>query len=311
MAEPQMSELPMAASKMTPPTTDVLLNILVTLLTPLFLGGPTGNGDFNLARAAAMEMLRSFRIRNAWDLLTAVQTVGFAMAALGSLGLSMADDLSSAAVLRCRSNANALQRSSDRAQERLDRRAGQPDVLEEQPLDVAELAESFRQAAEAQFSVMQARARAAGEGDPARPGPTQMDASRPDASKPDATGQQDAAKQDTTQKNTAKQHAGGPASARPASAGSVHPALSMPGIALPPGDKLEQESNIVWASAMATVAQDLAKGMGNLPLAEQRAQQIRIDALRTVSKNLTEGTAPGPNDLAGLGLAATPRAQAV
>ena len=143
--------------------TDLLFNILVTFLCPLFLGGPTGNADVAVARAAATEMLNSFRIRNAWDLLAAVQVVGFAMAGVGSLGLSMDDDLPVNTVLRCRSNANALQRSSDRAQARMDKRqaqeAGQPDTA---PPDAAAVLEACRQAADAQRMVATAQARMEG-----------------------------------------------------------------------------------------------------------------------------------------------------
>src|SRR3954454_13050326 len=107
----------MSAPKLTPPS-EALFAILITFLTPLFLGASTGNYDLAIARAAALEAIGSFRIRSAWDLFKVVQIVAFGIAAMGSVSLSMGDGLSLAMILRCRSNANALQRSSERTEDR-------------------------------------------------------------------------------------------------------------------------------------------------------------------------------------------------
>jgi hypothetical protein len=262
----------MSAQQTTPPT-DLLFNVLVILLTPLFLGGASGNADFTLARAAAIEMLGSFRIRTPWDLLTAVQTVGFAMAALGSLGLSMTEDLSVNAVLRCRSNANALQRSSDRAQDRMDKRqaSNQPHA---EPLDVDAMLGSFRKAADAQQAVAEARARLAGEAPPA---PALQAETRPETPQPKAT----------------------PVPPAPAASASILPIR--PGTP-EPGSRLDQENKAMWAGAMATVAAEFAQEMEHMSPAEQRANQQRINALTAVTNKLSKAIAPSPNALLRLGV---------
>ena len=96
-----------------PPTYpgDILLSLIVALLAPMFL---TASGsDINLARLAAFETVNAYRARSQADLITIAQIVGCGLAALGSLGLSMADDLSVSMVLRLRGNAVALNRSID------------------------------------------------------------------------------------------------------------------------------------------------------------------------------------------------------
>ncbi len=95
------------------PPSNILLHVLATFLMPLFLGGPTGNNDPDHARAAALETLSSFRFRDACELFLCVQIVGFSMAALGSMALSMTDGISLSMVLRLRGNANACTRSAE------------------------------------------------------------------------------------------------------------------------------------------------------------------------------------------------------
>jgi hypothetical protein len=150
----------------------LLYSILVTFLSPLFLGASARNNDFEIARAAAIGMLQSFNIRTDWDLMVAVQIVCFGVAALGSLGLSMDDELPVNTVLRCRYNANALQRSADRGRDRLEKREAQ--VLEANPHDFAPLDEeavltSMRTAAQARHAAAEARARFTGEPVPEMP----------------------------------------------------------------------------------------------------------------------------------------------
>jgi hypothetical protein len=70
-------------------------------------------GDIGFARAAALETVNAYRTRNAADLVSIAQIVAFDLAALGSLSLSMADNLSLSVTLRLRGNANALNRSAE------------------------------------------------------------------------------------------------------------------------------------------------------------------------------------------------------
>ena len=90
---------------------DILLNLVATLLAPMFLC-ITG-GDAGLARMAALETISAYRARDLADLIAIAQIVGNGLAALGSLSLSMQDDISLSMTLRLRGNANALNRSAE------------------------------------------------------------------------------------------------------------------------------------------------------------------------------------------------------
>jgi hypothetical protein len=99
---------------MTQPTTqtpDILLNVIVILLAPMFRGA-TG-GDITLARIAAVETVNAYRASNDVHLIAIAQVIAYGLAALGSLSLSMADDISVSMTLRLRGNANALNRSAE------------------------------------------------------------------------------------------------------------------------------------------------------------------------------------------------------
>ena len=99
------------ATSNTPHPSGLLMTLIVALLAPMFLG-VTG-GDVDLARLAAVETINAYRARNHADLIAVVQIIAFGLAALGSLSLSMADDISITMALRLRNNANALNRSAE------------------------------------------------------------------------------------------------------------------------------------------------------------------------------------------------------
>jgi hypothetical protein len=90
---------------------NILMALIITLLAPMFLGVTAG--DINNARLAAIETVNAYRARNHADLIAIGQIIGFGLAALGSLSLSMEDDISLSMVLRLRGNANALNRSAE------------------------------------------------------------------------------------------------------------------------------------------------------------------------------------------------------
>jgi hypothetical protein len=90
---------------------DIILNLIVTLLAPMFL--TAANGDLDFARRAALETINSYRARNHAELIAVAQILGCGLAALGSLSLSMADDISLVMTLRLRGNANALIRAAE------------------------------------------------------------------------------------------------------------------------------------------------------------------------------------------------------
>ena len=95
----------------SPRPSDILLNLITALLAPMFLS--VSGGDVGFARLAALETVTSYRSRHSADLIAIAQIIAFGLAALGSLSLSMQDDLSLSMTLRLRGNANALNRSAE------------------------------------------------------------------------------------------------------------------------------------------------------------------------------------------------------
>lgn len=117
----------------------MLLELVIALLAPLFLGVSAGNVE--VARLAALETVNAYRARNQIDLLAVAQVFAFGLATLSSLTLSMAGDLSLSMILRLRGSANALSRSAEKhrcARQRPDHQSPcqQPAVEDHgQPLD--------------------------------------------------------------------------------------------------------------------------------------------------------------------------------
>jgi hypothetical protein len=85
--------------------TDVLMNLIVLVLAPMFLTASGGDILF--------ETINAYAARNHADLIAIAQIIACGLTALGSLSLSMADDLSLSMTLRLRGNANALMRSAE------------------------------------------------------------------------------------------------------------------------------------------------------------------------------------------------------
>jgi hypothetical protein len=90
---------------------EVLLNLVITLLAPLFISA--ANGDIAFARLAAAETINDYRAQTQADLITVAQIVAFGLTALASLSQSMEDDIPLALALRLRGNANACHRSAE------------------------------------------------------------------------------------------------------------------------------------------------------------------------------------------------------
>src|SRR3954464_2071794 len=91
---------------------NILLDLVITLLTPMFLAAAEGNLAF--ARQAAAETLNAYRTETQSDLITVAKIIGFGLAALVALSLSMADDLPLPTVLRLHASASASDRSEHR-----------------------------------------------------------------------------------------------------------------------------------------------------------------------------------------------------
>jgi hypothetical protein len=91
--------------------TNALMSLIVALLVPTFLGVTAG--DIAMARMAAIETINDYRARNNADLIAIAQIIACGLAALGSLSLSMDDEISLSMILRLRGSAVALNRSAE------------------------------------------------------------------------------------------------------------------------------------------------------------------------------------------------------
>jgi hypothetical protein len=111
MTEPATTPHPNPGSAIPVPATNIFLTLVVILLAPMFLG--VCAGDVALARAAALETITDYRAQNRASLLAVAQIIACGLAALGSLSLSMEDDISLSMTLRLRGNAVALNRSAE------------------------------------------------------------------------------------------------------------------------------------------------------------------------------------------------------
>jgi hypothetical protein len=90
---------------------DILLNLIVAFLAPMFLS--VCGSNINYARMAAIESVNAYRARNHADLIAIAQIIAFGLAAMASLSQSMADDIALSMALRLRGNANALNRAAE------------------------------------------------------------------------------------------------------------------------------------------------------------------------------------------------------
>ncbi len=95
-----------------------LINLLITLLAPMFLWSTAG--DLRLAHIAAAETLNEYRVTNRLSLWTVAKVIAFDIATLSSLSQSMYEDVSTTLALRLRGNANSLDRSGERSRRALE-----------------------------------------------------------------------------------------------------------------------------------------------------------------------------------------------
>ena len=134
---------------------DLLANLIIALLAPMFLW--SCKGDVVLARTAAAETLDAYCAADNLTLIRAAKVVAFDLATLSSLSLSMFDETSASMALRLRGNANSLDRSAERNRIALEQdRRDAALVAQAADLTEADLAASVR---EVQLLVRQAQAR--------------------------------------------------------------------------------------------------------------------------------------------------------
>jgi hypothetical protein len=103
----------------TPPRPNLLLELVLVLLTPMFLC--VSGGDIPAARQAALETLNAYGARSVLGLIIAAKIIAYELAALASLSQSLADDIPPPLALRFRGNATSLDRSAERNRQALER----------------------------------------------------------------------------------------------------------------------------------------------------------------------------------------------
>ena len=251
---------------------DILLNLVVSLLVPLFI--TAAGGELYFARMAALATIDSYCGRTQADLLTIVQIISFSLGAADSVCRSMADDLPLPMLLRLRGSANSTARTAER--NRL--------VL-----------------------TAAANAESAASTNPPHPGPPHPGPPRPQPLHREPP-HREPPHPDAPYPNAPRPDPRPPASPSSASppSTSVAPAspaaLSPQPTAAPPVSAEPSESEIqqLWANAMSVVAAEYAADFDHLPPDQRQAAQTRIRALNNCAVELRAGkppTRPRPGDL--------------
>jgi hypothetical protein len=238
---------------------DVLINLVLLLLTPMFLCAT--DGDLSLARKAAYHTLVSYGVRKQLDLIAVAQIIACGLAALGSLSMSLNDGMPLPMLLRLQSSANALNRSAELNRRAIrESRAGltQPEpkptatgANKTMPIPTAAgTAVTADPAADARYeeaalaSVTETRERVA-----------------------DARSALQAAAAAAPPNQTAEQEA-------------AQPAIS------------ERQHQVHWAGAMSDVAGEYAAELPHLAGPERRMAALRIKALTDSANTLLAGRVP-------------------
>lgn len=243
---------------------DCLMNLIVAFLAPMFLGITAG--DLRLARLAAIETVEGYRAREHGDLFAVAQLIGFSIAALGSLSLSLSDDISVILALRLRTNASAMNRAAE-----LNRRVLR-DSRDEQ------LGAGGLPAGADSGEDMYEEAVLAG-----------VDAARKAAL--DAAACPDAGDRPAT--------VVAPAPRAPVVVVPVVTAVSSVKIAPVMSPPLaDARVRAGWAASMTKIAAEFTTGLANLPPAERRAASIKAAALTSTAHDLLSGE-PIPRPTAG------------
>ncbi len=281
---------------------EILLNLIVTFLAPMFLCA--SRGDILLARMAALETVNGYRARSHADLVSIAQIIAFGLAAMGSLSLSMADDLSVSMMLRLRGNANACNRSAEQNRRCLLEAHANPAPVRNaearaRPEDDVNEAAVVAGVAAARQRSEQIRDGMRG----ARPAtePAHTTPPAPAVSPVPAVVQPTPAVQPAPAVPPAPAVQPAPAPAPPAatSVSATLVAPPRPGALMTP----EQERQAMWGAAAADVAAEITASLPTLPPAERRVAAMRAAALTEGANDLMSGSAPvrrRPGDRDGL-----------
>jgi hypothetical protein len=101
-----------------PTTADCLFGTIMGFLLPFFLAAAGGNPQ--IAKAAIKELIEAYNAATPTELDLVGRIIGFSTVAMDNLRLSMIPGLSDTKILRYRSNAATLSRSSDNARTMLE-----------------------------------------------------------------------------------------------------------------------------------------------------------------------------------------------
>jgi len=251
--------------------------VLLNLLTPLLAAG--GLTEPALARRAAADVLADCRAQGEVQLLSAAQLVGYGVAGLDLLQIGACSAAPLDEQVRLRNAASRLGLMSARAARTLEtrqREAGAAISAEFAPHDVAEETAALADLAATTQRLREVREagehpaddKTAGrQPNPNQPAPFQQP---PHQARPRPTGQ-------------APDRLPGPAPARAKAAPGTAPSERSP---LTPAE--QRAHKLMWAGAMTQVAQESAAHLPALPAAERRLEGIRISALCSVARGLTD-----------------------
>jgi hypothetical protein len=257
---------------------DILTNLIVAFLTPMFLA--TTGGDLNQARTAAIETVNAYTARHPADLLLIGQSIALGLAVLSSISLSMAENIPINLILRLRGNAASLHRAADKCRSAL--ADPQHDVCEPVLSDVdlqaeqdiiAEVARTRQRAADYEASLTQPPAAPAS---PLLPPPEYPDS--PATMKAAMAALLADSERRIAEADTALKATGQPIPKAPRQAPATE----------------DEYFRSAWSTAMADVADELTAGIANLPPGERRAAGIRAAALNTTANHLISRAQPRP-----------------
>jgi hypothetical protein len=249
---------PGAATDIAP--AGVLMNLIVSLFQPMFLKAAAG--DIGMARLTAIATVNAYRARNHADLVAIPQIIAFGLCAVGSLGLSMTDDIPPAMALRLRGNANALNRSAEQNRRVLRENLGD----DPPPLQAARAAEAKTPSIAAE--------------DDAR---TEAEVFLNTAAADSLAAESEARLRDP---DPVLGQAHLPVAA------PISAPIAIP-IAAGACDSAEKRHQAMWAIAMIKEAGEISAGIPDLPAVERRTATLRAAALSsTANELLSNGDTP-------------------
>jgi len=264
---------------------DLLLELIVAFLAPLFISGTTDPG---LARLAAIEAFAAYQAQTRAELLSIAQIIAFSLAAMDTLRLAMMPDLSLSMKLRLRGCANGLNRSAQQNVRALDKLRS----------------DSPRQQSAAALAAMSAEPAAAGD---------EIDAVEVKA----AVDEADAMVKEACARMQVALHAAQVAQDQPAPtpSGPTPPASIESILTQTAPDRTtsihhdptptkaagqpvllsrQQQTNLMWANAMTDVAAELTGDGEQIPGRMSKSDLMWAGTLSSVAKQLAAGTGSTP-----------------